>query len=458
MSVRKRVRDTITKKTLEELTKHEITDPLYRGMEQIRHKLGKEEPDIIDQAIAHLRKAYQKSTEEEREELERRIYKKTSYIPNYNHAFTRSIYWLVKRIGQEAVFDKIHVTGYADEVLEQAQKGGLIILPTHNDMYDTVMYAHHFIENGLKPPVFFMGHKLRGGINTYILPMFNAMFLKTKNRTHLDTLLLAKETKQLLAEGENLIIYPEGTRSRDGKVKKRQKMKRGYIGIGLRANNRIERDLYYCVATVACPVFTDILKDYQLEQAGRKVKINTFGRILNMDIFNLVSKESGIFIYFTRPVRIRKGPSSWNTWANRNRYNTIIWNQLRNKITVTPEYLMAYTLRFMQIAEPDYTSLRPGQRQSMIRDLYFCHMDYAKSRDDIIKAPILNNHPDRSFEIGLEFFRQPELSIVTEDCIINEHPLLFYDSNKIQHFYREKYPLVTEERLGPIDRLRYRMH
>ena len=455
-SKREKQREKITEKTIEEIISHHIFDKI-RGLFPRRKK---SEEDLVDIALRNLRQEYEKSKDKDKhiETLREKIYEATSYIPNYNRLLTKLMYAAIKKIGQESVFNKLHITGYTDEVLEVARKGRLIILATHNDMFDPVLVVYLFLENSLEPPSFQMGDNLKKNINSFLLQRFNGMFIKRKDITDLDTLLYAKETEYLLKLGKNIVIYPDGTRSRDGKIapsviktrivngQKRlvKAMKRGFISAILRANNKIKEDIYYTTVTISSPIFLDILEDYQKEHStGKKVPINAFRKLLNMKVYKSIDKDSGIYVDFTKPKKIPKGIRSINKKPTRIFYTSIIRSKFKKNITVLAEYIMAYTLRYLLIAEPYHHEFKSDKRLSMIKELYTCYAQHILKDKKINHAAILETALDRSFEIALNFYQK--LNILSKDYLITNNLILEYNSNRIQHFFKDKYPLVPEE-------------
>lgn len=455
-SKREKQREKITEKTIEEIISHRIFDKI-RGLFPRRKK---SEEDLVDIALRNLRQEYEKSKDKEKhiETLREKIFKATSYIPNYNPFLTKLMYAAIKKIGQESVFDKLHITGYANEVLEASRKGRLIILATHNDMFDPVFVVYLFLENGLEPPSFQVGDNLKKNINSFLLQRFNGMFIKRKDITDLDTLLYAKETEYLLKLGKNIVIYPDGTRSRDGKIaplrnKTRiingqkglvKAMKRGFISAILRANNKIKEDIYYTTVTISSPIFLDILEDYQKEHStGKKVPINAFRKLLNMKVYKSIDKDSGIYVHFTKPKKIPKGIRSINNKPTRMFYTSIIRSKFKKNITVLAEYIMAYTLRYLLIAEPHHHEFKSDQRLSMIKELYTRHAQHILKDKKINHAYILEAVLDHSFEVALKFYQK--LNILSKDYLITNNLTLEYNSNRIQHFFKDDYPLVPEE-------------
>ena len=418
----------------------EVFDAIYRE-------------DPLERRLKELRAALQDSSASERADLRRSIYAKTDYIPNYNPVVTKGLFGLVQLMARKHVFQKIKLSGHCQETLELAKRGGLIVLPTHNDMFDTLLAASPFLRAGLKPPVYQMGDNLRNGLNTGLLPMFNGMFIKRHGHSGLDTLVYANQVEVLLKEGENMVVYPEGRRSRDGKVaplegKERAffgrtltvpGMKRGFLGPILRANRNMDKTLSMVTMTVSAPVFSDIMRDYRREIRGQKSAINTFSRLFfGYRTFRHVSRDTGIAIHFGKPQPMGKGALSANTRLNRWRTIRSVREELKSSITVLPENLLAYILRSILLSNRRYQEASRAERLEALTGLFQTHRLHVQKKA-VQRAEILDRNPDRAFSIALEFYRGH--GILDSGLAISNHLLLEYNANRVQHFFKDALPL-----------------
>lgn len=411
------------------------------------------EEDPLEARLKELRGAYRSSSPQERAQLRRSIYLKTDYLPDYNALLTKLLFGLVQALGGKHVFQKISLHGEYHESLELAKRGGLVVLPTHNDMFDTLLVAAPFLQAGLKPPVYHMGDNLRCGLNAKLLPQFNGLFIKRHGHAGLDTLVYANQVEVLLKEGENMVVYPEGRRSRDGKIaplesKERSffgqrlmvpSMKRGFLGPILRANRNTDKELHMVTVSVSAPVFSDIMRDYVREISGEKVPINTFHRLFfGYRTYRPVSSETGISVRFGKPQPLGKGASAVNNKLNRWRTIRSIREELKNNITVLPEHLMAYTLRSILLSGEAYRALSLSSRRERLRNAFHIYAEHLK-RNEVPRSEILDAAPDRAFTIALEFYGH--YGILSSDLSLSNHLLLEYNSNRVQHYFKDRYPL-----------------
>lgn len=410
--------------------------------------MEEEDSDRVSEVIRHLRQKYMDARPSRIQELEKQVFAATDYIPIYDHAFTRLAYGILKLKASGSSLEKIKVRGHFDEVLELYKRGRVVLNPTHNDMYDPFLVAYPFIREGLKPPMFHAGDNLRRGINRHFLPRFNVLFIRRNQKDPVNLLLYAIMLEYFLKQGENHVIYPEGSRSRDGRVATKKQMKRGYLGALKWVSRRNEFGIYLAPVSISSPVFIDVLKDFRLEkETGRKTtqRINTFQRVMQSGIFSHVHDDSGIYVNFGEPFRI-KGYMSKDYMVRK------IQKELKANITVIPEYLMAYTLRYMQIAEPEHVSLSADQRRDMMACLFRDHAEYAAQQKGISCAGVLEQNRRKAFDAAYGFYSR--LGIITDENTITRHILLDYNSNRIQHLFKAM-PLIPDEKMGLKDWLVY---
>ncbi|MCF7859829.1 MAG: 1-acyl-sn-glycerol-3-phosphate acyltransferase [Candidatus Cloacimonetes bacterium] len=461
-----------------------ITDEVMADITQFSRKdrlvnlIGKkyepsEDLDHLSRSITQLRIDHHKAVEKGQEEefldgLEKKVYEATDYMPNYNKKVTKFFYGALKFVGNYFVFNKVTPTGAWEQVRERAKEGRLAILARHVDMFDTILYAYPFLEDGhldgKGPPTYMMGDNLNVGWNSYLLKMFNSMFIKRKNSQNHDRITLSKILHRLFEKGHNMVIYPDGTRSRDGKIapirpkeryfmgKKRKvkAMRTGYLGYLFDINNNIKEDMWITVASASSPLFTDVIKDHYKEVAlGKKTKkINTIKRLFSFMKYRLVHPDSGIVVRYSEPILIPKG--TWNNKVNRAKYSLRVRRTLKKSITALPENIMAYTLRYIEQAESSYEYLNPKQRRARMKELFVRHTKHIIDTG-VPYAEILEDM-DKSFEIALKFNRKLNMGswyrrnpALTRKLLINKNPIVEYNSNSVQHYFKDTYPLPQEK-------------
>lgn len=130
--------------------------------------------------------------------------------------------------------DKIHLIGEIDHVRALAQKGTVIIVPTHFSNLDSMLIGWAIQSIGLPPVLYGAGLNLFGiKIMAWFMNRLGAYKVdrRKKNLLYLETLKMYSELS--LRKGCNGLFFPGGTRSRSGALEKRVKL--GLLGTALQA-------------------------------------------------------------------------------------------------------------------------------------------------------------------------------------------------------------------------------
>jgi len=130
--------------------------------------------------------------------------------------------------------DKIHLIGEIDHVRALAQKGTVIIVPTHFSNLDSMLIGWAIQSIGLPPVLYGAGLNLFGiKIMAWFMNRLGAYKVdrRKKNTLYLETLKMYSELS--LRKGCNGLFFPGGTRSRSGMLEKRVKL--GLLGTALQA-------------------------------------------------------------------------------------------------------------------------------------------------------------------------------------------------------------------------------
>jgi 1-acyl-sn-glycerol-3-phosphate acyltransferase len=353
-------------------------------------------------------------------------------MPGYSHVHARVPYFLLKSWGKKT-FSKIRPSGFVDDCITQARSGRLVLLPTHNDMFDTVIVAYPFLEAGMKPPVFHAGDNLRNALMSYFMPKWNVLFVKRKGMNDLDYLVYVKEIEHLLEKGENQTIYPEATRSRHGfiapvsskrrllggKEYRATGMAKGYLEAILHANTRIKEDIYLSTVTVSSALFPDLYKD--LQSTGKAAKMMLLQRL-----FESVNAFHGpIYVHYGKPEKLEK-----DLEPSREKLLDECWwirQKLKENITVLPENLLAYAMNHIIRSGTVYSDLPKIDRVDVLAQQYERFMLAHKADNAELKNGFLN---------AVRFYQR--MGTLGEGFLINPDILLDYNSNRIQHFLKDK--------------------
>lgn len=127
--------------------------------------------------------------------------------------------------GDLGLDDKIHVTGYPEELRNLARKGTIVMVPTHFSNLDSVLIGWVIQHLGLPPFIY------GAGLNLFNLKIF-AYFMNSlgaykvdrrkKNLLYLETLKVY--SKVAISRGCHSLFFPGGTRSRSGAIEKTLKL------------------------------------------------------------------------------------------------------------------------------------------------------------------------------------------------------------------------------------------
>lgn len=130
--------------------------------------------------------------------------------------------------------DKIHLVGEIDHVRELAQKGTIVVVPTHSSNLDSMLIGWAIQSIGLPPVLYGAGLNLFGiKILAWFMNRLGAYKVdrRKKNLLYLETLKMYSELS--LRKGCNGLFFPGGTRARSGMIEKRLKL--GLLGTAFQA-------------------------------------------------------------------------------------------------------------------------------------------------------------------------------------------------------------------------------
>lgn len=149
------------------------------------------------------------------------------------NAFRARGFWSIFST-QYTLQDKINITGETEHLRKLAQKGTIVMVPTHFSNLDSILIG--WVINVLGLPAFIYG----AGLNLFNIRII-ARFLNSlgaykvdrrkKNQLYLET--LKTYSRQALQHGCHSLFFPGGTRSRSGKIEK--KLRLGLLGTAIEA-------------------------------------------------------------------------------------------------------------------------------------------------------------------------------------------------------------------------------
>ncbi len=186
-------------------------------------------------------------------------------------------FWKIRLTGgKKRLVQKLLVKGDIDHVRSLAQKGTLIIVPTHFSNLDSILIGY-VLDAVTGLPAFSYGAGLNlynTGYTAYFLNRLGAYRVdrRKKNKIYLETL---KSMSSLsIQRGTNSIFFPGGTRSRSGAIE--NKLKMGLLGTLVEAQRamiqRNENTKIYIVPLILSYHFVldgQSLIDQYLKQQGK---------------------------------------------------------------------------------------------------------------------------------------------------------------------------------------------
>ena len=194
----------------------------------------------------------------------------------FNQLLQASFWKIRLKGGKKRLVQKLLVKGDIDHVRSLAQKGTLIIVPTHFSNLDSILIGY-VLDAVTGLPAFSYGAGLNlynTGYTAYFMNRLGAYRVdrRKKNKIYLETL---KSMSSLsIQRGTNSIFFPGGTRSRSGAIE--NKLKMGLLGTVVEAQRamiqRNENTKIYIVPLILSYHFVldgQSLIDQYLKQQGK---------------------------------------------------------------------------------------------------------------------------------------------------------------------------------------------
>jgi len=241
--------------------REEIETTMFREKLRIKRNPWKVDPedekDFWDEVKNKLVDSASKQSDEQEKKILREIINRYSHEISGNfkpsrHRMARSIITAgLRRLlnaaklrtitgafnGKHTLKDNIVIKGEVEQLRSLAQKGTIVMVPTHFSNLDSVLMGWIIYELGLPPFIYGAGLNLFNiGIFAYFMNSLGAYKVdrRKKNLIYLETL----KTYSTLAiqKGAHSLFFPGGTRSRSGKIEKQLKM--GLLGTAIEAQRK----------------------------------------------------------------------------------------------------------------------------------------------------------------------------------------------------------------------------
>ena len=225
-------------------------------------------------------------------------------------------YWkLFSKKGREKINNNIDISGPLDKILRLSNSGTLIVTPTHQSNFDSIIIGYSTFITGLPPLIYGAGLNLfTNPVLSYMMTNLGAYKVDRDKKNDLYKDVLKNYTSVSLEYGYHNLFYPGGTRSRSGKIE--EQLKLGLLGSGLStfikgAKEGIKKNIYVVPCTVnyeLCLEARDLIEDYLLEEGNRKFVLpnDSSNKIKNILSFakKIVKIDSKIAVCFGEPLDI----------------------------------------------------------------------------------------------------------------------------------------------------------
>lgn len=203
--------------------------------------------------------------------------------------------------------------GPIDKIRLIAERGTMVLVPTHSSNLDSIALAWVLFREGLSPVVYGAGKNLFSNpIISFFMHNLGAYRIDRRVRAGLYKEILKTYSSVVIERGYHSLFFPGGTRSRSGAVERHLKLGLAGTGVEAYARNRargVNRPLYFVPATINYALVLEaetLIEDY-LKEEGRAryiIEDDEFSRIERwITFFNKFRQlESMCVIRFGEPV------------------------------------------------------------------------------------------------------------------------------------------------------------
>jgi glycerol-3-phosphate O-acyltransferase len=124
------------------------------------------------------------------------------------------VQWLLN-----SMFEGVSINTQAlNSIKSHARKGPIIFIPCHKSHLDSLLVAHILYRNNLPAPLFFAGRNLTFWPIGVIFRRLGAFFVRRSVKAVFYAKVLSEYIRKIIANGHNIGVFIEGTRSRSGKL------------------------------------------------------------------------------------------------------------------------------------------------------------------------------------------------------------------------------------------------
>ncbi len=247
-----------------------------------------------------------------------RVYNFTTGIVPYllKAILVNEPFWkLFSKKGKEKVNENISIIGPVDKILKLSKTGTLIVTPTHQSNFDSIVIGYATYLTGLPPLIYGAGLNLfTNPFLSYMMTNLGAYKVDREKKNELYKDVLKNYASVSLEYGYHNLFYPGGTRSRSGKIE--EQLKLGLLGSGLstyikEAKQGKKKNFYVIPCTInyeLCLEARGLIEEYLIEEGSRQVILpnDSSNKIRNILDFakKTVNVDSRITVCFGEPLDI----------------------------------------------------------------------------------------------------------------------------------------------------------
>jgi len=225
---------------------------------------------------------------------------------------------------QYSLRDKINIVGEVELLRSLAQKGTIVMVPTHFSNLDSVLIGWVIHELGLPPFIYGAGLNLFNiNIFAYFMNSLGAYKVdrRKKNKIYVET--LKAYSRQAIRWGCHSLFFPGGTRSRSGCIE--NKLKLGLLGTAMEAQRlnyeESERDGEPAEKIFVVPVVLNyhfvleapsLIRDYLVQEGQERYYVesdeySTSSKIIKF-LFQFFTEGSDISVSFGKAMDLLGNP------------------------------------------------------------------------------------------------------------------------------------------------------
>lgn len=207
---------------------------------------------------------------------------------------------------------KIHLQGETKQLQALAEKGTIVLVPTHFSNLDSVMIGWALFELGLPPFAYGAGLNLfTNPLLGYFMNNLGAYKVDRRKKHHLYKETLKNYSTSILERGCHSLFFPGGGRSRSGNLERHVKL--GLLGTAVDAYvsnllNHKEKPNIYIVPCVISYHFVleaaTLIDDFLTEQGKSRYIIeddeSSKPKVVAQFLFNFMKTSSSIYLNFGR--------------------------------------------------------------------------------------------------------------------------------------------------------------